>query len=294
MKTFIFGDSHTAIFASKTIAYSPGPITLRNFCSPENILKNRISQFHMQHGNAGDVVVLCLSEIDIRAHFWRDFPVFHSKGMSLQDFVSMHATKFISSCQSFYAERQLGAMIIWGAPAASHEGKLYNPNFPFVGSPVTRNIITHELNMAIMREIRASGSGFNLRFTTFFYNMVDAAFSTDVSYFGDGVHLDGRLTDFCWRILEETVSNSTPITVDSRFHQLQDLRYQCALEDYTATDRIDAFDAWLDTGRVSSTEIPQRQIALAVNGQTVNIGLFDAPAISRMKHIGNKLTMKII
>jgi len=171
------------------------------------------------------------------------------------------------------------------------DGKMYTPTFPFVGSPVTRNILCHELNMAIMREIVNSTAGFNIRFTSFFYNMVDSAFHTDTSFFHDGVHLDPRLTETCWNILEQTITNQPHVTVDARFHQLENVSCVLGLEEYSTADRLEGFDAWLDINTI--VEIPQRQISLAVHGHSIDIGLFDAQAILRMSEPAIKLVLTI-
>lgn len=64
----------------------------------------------------GCSLVLCLSEIDVRVHYWRDMPLLQARGMNFEAFLQAKVDSFIARVDELAGEMQLPSIILWGAP----------------------------------------------------------------------------------------------------------------------------------------------------------------------------------
>ncbi len=245
------GDSHTWVFRGRGVVYSPGPITARNFTSENNSYKQDLDSVFNAMAKSGDSLVLCVGEVDMRAHYWRDFPVFYARGVSIEQFIMNNVAKLYDAIQLTLNTYGFDSFVLWGAPAASIEGKLYNKDLPFVGSTTTRNILIHLFNLSFIKCMLSNPKFHKMGFSTLFYNMIDAQVNSTTNFVTDGVHLDEKLYgNVIWEIVSQIISNRSEmvnekIALGALFDQLKDHSYRPVLKNFTAVERDSLFDTWI-------------------------------------------------
>lgn len=220
----VIGDSHTVTFrpfdASIAAIYHPGAITLDAFCRPGHELTLQVGEFLKTINPDNGTLVFCMSEVDIRVHYWRELPLLMSRGMPLEQAIAMKLRAFVDRatavCQQFGYDR----FILWGAPASSPDGTASEAQFPTTGDNITRNILTHIFNHLCTGLARSGHPTF--RFATLFYDMVREDFATDPTWLLDDIHVSNSFKPLCLERLEQIVSGQTAVAVGERmdrFHQ---------------------------------------------------------------------------
>lgn len=240
MKHLIFaGDSHTGIFRDfagerhsplfrafrdDTLAIQHlGALTMDAFARKNSPAYKNLTDFLALINFKGCTLVLCLSEIDVRVHYWRDAPLLLARGMALDAFLQAKVDAFMARVEELADAMQTPCIILWGAPASQRDSDSSTTELPVTGDNQTRNILTHMLNTCIMQTIaRRPGK---LRFATPFYGMVSDDFVTDTQWLHDGVHLNFALRDHCFDMLAPLVDQSSLATFNPRYYALQDSRF---------------------------------------------------------------------
>lgn len=223
-RLIVIGDSHTTLFwpFDRNIAaiFHPGPITLDGFCRPNNQSTQQILAFLAAINPEIGTLVLCMSEIDIRAHYWRDFPILISRGMPVEEIVNAKVKRFVQQATAMGKHFGFREVILWGAPASNMPGITEEPGAPTVGDVITRNILTHLLCKS--SALAASEAQTIFRFATPFYDMVTDDFLTDTTWLSDGVHIRPEMRPSCLRALAPILAGSTPVSVGERARLFND------------------------------------------------------------------------
>jgi hypothetical protein len=228
LKKLVFaGDSHTAIFRPLTddvlAIYHRGALTMDSFSRGNSDAYKDLVEFLTSINLKGCALVLCLSEVDIRVHFWRDMPVYESRGMPFGEYLDAKIDSFLARVETLGQLLNLPNIILWGAPASQTTMDNHTEELPATGDSVTRNIITHLFNTRLIQAIATRPT--RLQFSTPFYGMVSDDFVTDPTWLHDGVHLNFGLRNHCYQMLQPLVDGSTKATFAAKFHAMRDLGF---------------------------------------------------------------------
>ncbi len=230
MKKIVFaGDSHTAIFrpfADDVLAiYHRGALTMDSFSRGSSLAYHELEDFLTTSINIkGCSLILCLSEVDIRVHFWRDMPVLESRGMSFDEFLQHKVDSFIERVDALAKRLKIPDIILWGAPASQLTMDNHSEELPATGDNITRNILTHLLNVCIIKTISTRPT--MLRFSTPFYGMVSDDFVTDPTWLHDGVHLNFGLRSHCAQLLQPVIDRTAMATFTPKFYELENATFK--------------------------------------------------------------------
>lgn len=295
MTIFVIGDSHTAVFNGKNIVYTPGPITARNFCSHGNQYRLNIENLLNECAKPGDSLILCLSEIDIRAHFWRELPIFYSRGMTINEFIKIRVDLLIEELKYFSKTYAFDTVILWGAPPASLGSKEYNPDFPFVGCSKTRNVITNIFNASFIARCTQLVGEPRIVFSSPFYDMVSDEFATDTHFLPDGVHLDNQLHNSVWDRVTILLENRDLIySVDSKFHKMKNAEVAFVEKDYTLNDKKARYNTWIPIKYDVHAHSFQRIVTIAIGQSESKFGFINAAQAMELDNSDRQLSLEII
>ncbi len=200
----IIGDCHTMLF--RAVCESPlqvahvGPITADAFCRPLSPMRKQFDAILADAGGvAGRVVVLSISEIDIRAHFWRDAPVLLARGMPVEKYLQHRVTVLLDALETFRATARPSQIILWGPPASLLGQAPHNDEFPTAGSNRTRNILTHIYHRLLADTIVKADLKISL--ASMFYDMLNPDFSSNESWIPDAIHIPAEKASDCFQRL---------------------------------------------------------------------------------------------
>lgn len=256
MKNLIFaGDSHTGVFhpySDEILSiYTRGALTMDSFSRGQSEAYRNLVEFLGSVNTRGAALVLCLSEVDIRVHFWRDMPVFASRGMSFDEFLQNKVDSFIDRIAMLAQHLRLQDIILWGAPASQVTSDYDPEDMPATGDNMTRNILTHMLNTCIIKTLSTRQT--MLRFATPFYSMVSDDFVTDTSWLRDGVHLKFELKAHCLQFLQPLIERTAIATFAPRFHEMQPARFECLsiFRDQAEINPASFFRTWIQSEQKS-------------------------------------------
>jgi hypothetical protein len=272
MKHLIFaGDSHTGIFRDfagprhsqlfrafrdDTLAINHlGALTMDAFSRKNSPAYKSLTDFLALINFKGCSLVLCLSEIDVRVHYWRDMPLLQARGMTFEAFLQAKVDSFIARVDELAGEMQLASIILWGAPASQLASTQGTADLPVTGDNQTRNIVTHMLNSCIIKAI--SNRTCKLRFSTPFYGMVSDDFVTNTTWLHDGIHLNFALREHCFELLESVVDQSTLATFAPNFYELQHSKFELQSLAREQADIANApfFRTWLQSETPSALSL---------------------------------------
>jgi hypothetical protein len=154
-KSLIFaGDSHTGVFypySEEVMSiYTRGALTMDSFSRGHSDAYKNLMEFLGALNLCDATLVLCLSEVDIRVHFWRDMPIYASRGMDFKEFLQIKVDAFIDRVNLLAQQMRLENVILWGAPASQLTTENQTEELPATGDNQTRNILTHMLNQTII------------------------------------------------------------------------------------------------------------------------------------------------
>jgi len=264
MKKLIFaGDSHTGIFRpfdserhskiftplrDDTLAiYHRGALTMDSFSRGSSVAYRELVDFLSMLNYKGCSLILCLSEVDLRVHFWRDMPLLESRGISFEAFLQGKVDRFIERVDALAYEMQLSSIILWGAPASQMNTMNSTFELPATGDSVTRNILTHMLNKCILKAITTRPT--KLRFSTPFYGMISEDFETDPTWLHDGVHLNFALREFCFGTLQQVIDQTALATFGSKYYDFEPaiFEYQSIARDYAEVGSTRFFRTWIQS-----------------------------------------------
>jgi hypothetical protein len=284
-KTLVIGDSHTNVFSNGGLLYSPGAMTIRSLIATQNKFSDLFDSFLQMYSSKGDSLILAVGEIDIRAHIWQALPLLISKGSSVERYFDKMARSLCDTLDKYVDKHGLERIILWGPPPSSCNGSIYHKEFPFVGDMVTRNILTHEYNKAIINTIRNRHNISNkVFFATIFYSLVNFSLQSRDDIFHDGLHLDSNLfSQVCWEICAASLKDSTSCYVDSCFKIFTQMLFELEVihRPQSKGNCDDRFDCWF----ISDQNFERSQIYLPFkDGSTLGFHFF-----REAETIGNSL-----
>jgi acyl carrier protein len=297
MKIIAIGDSHTHLFHEKIPVFSPGAITAKNFSTDTNPLKIKINDFIESSVNSYETVILCLGEIDIRAHYWRDIPIYESRGVNTDRYISTLVNQFVDAIIKFKNEYKIKSILIWGVPPASSQNRgernyfvtgmgAYNPELPHVGSQSTRNIITHKFNRYIIKALK-NNAEFGIKFLTAFYNFVDDDFQTIANNLSDGVHYDPDFSETAFNLILKTIEKPDLVTCDASIFRLDEKEITFELQQLTSPSEIN-FDVWIENIIDLEFQVPLRNIPMRIESENKFISLIPAPTVRHHNNLPYK------
>lgn len=256
-KKMVFaGDSHTGVFypfyEEVMAIYDRPGFTIDAFSRGHSQVYKDFVEFLMSLNRNGMTLILCLSEVDIRVHFWRDMPIFAARGMSFEKFIANKVAGFIRQVHTLVGETRISNIILWGAPASQLTAENHTESLPATGDNQTRNILTHLFNTEMMRQV--AGSGGVLRFATPFYGMVNEQFVTDTRWLRDGVHLKFELRPHCMSLLLPLIEMQSSVTFSKHFDPMAQMRleYQLAEKSLAEMQNIYYFRTWVKTDKTGA------------------------------------------
>jgi len=292
MKHLIFaGDSHTGVFhpySDDTLAiYTRGALTMDSFSRGQSAAYLDLLAFLKSVNRHGASLVLCLSEVDLRAHFWRDMPMLASRGLSFDEFMQERVDRFIGRVDALAGEVGLANVILWGAPASQLTKDNHCEDLPATGDNMTRNALTHMLNSCVIRSLAQVSTV--LRFATPFYGMVSPEMVTDTSWLRDGVHLKFELKSYCLDLLKPLVARSAAVTFASRYDSFKDARFelQSLARDAHAVGASAAFRSW-----IQSDQQPPAPSSPRLHNQFGEFSLMDSPHQAGPSQSYNELVLR--
>jgi hypothetical protein len=251
-RLIVCGDSHTGVFfpfSDEILAiYSRGALTLDAFTRGQTPAYVDLVAFLKSLNRHDCSLVLCLSEVDLRAHFWRDMPMLEARGLGFDDFLLERVDAFLDRVQALSAEVNLPDVILWGAPASQRATHRHSEELPATGDSITRNALTHLFNSCLMRRIVQGGTA--LRFATPFYGMVDDDLQTDARWLRDGVHLRFELKPHCLELLQPLRDGNAVATFSRRHAQFEHARFELVCLEHQGRSLGDAspFRTWIQDG----------------------------------------------
>lgn len=235
----IIGDCHALLFrAAKTLPCQVahvGPITADAFCRRQSPMRRHFDQLILQTGGVAQrTVVLSISEIDIRAHFWRDLPIVVARGMSLEQFVQRRVAGYLDEVKNFIDETGASRVVLWGPPASLLGQAPHNDEFPTAGSNRTRNLLTHMFNHSVAAT--APGVSDRIGFASMFYDMIHDDFTSNSSWIPDAIHIpEDRVTYCCERL--EPVLNGIPLSLGPALSMVPELAVELCVNHYERPHR---------------------------------------------------------
>jgi hypothetical protein len=223
----IAGDSHTGVFhpfSDEILAiYTRGALTMDSFSRGQSAAYRDLVEFLKSVNRHGATLVLCVSEVDLRAHYWRDMPMLAARGLGFDEFLQERVERFVARADALAAEVGLANIVLWGAPASQLTKDNHSEDLPATGDNPTRNALTHLLNHALITRL-AQGNTV-LRFATPFYGMVSDELVTDTGWLRDGVHLKFALKAHCLQLLAPLVSGQAVATFSRRYDDFKAARF---------------------------------------------------------------------
>ena len=274
----VVGDSHTGIFHPKSeeimAIYTRGALTMDSFSrGHSDAYKNLVE--YLQSLNLSDTtLVMCVSEVDVRVHFWRDMPIYAARGMDFNEFLRDKVNAFIDRVNILAEQTKLKKIILWGAPASQLTTENQTEELPATGDNQTRNILTHMLNQTIIQTIVSRPTV--LHFATPFYGMVSSDFITNTSWLRDGVHLQFGLRNYCMELLRPLVEHTAIATYSNAYETLKDtqMEYQCIKRIPSQITNLSFFRSWVQSKPIS---------AITLNNQFGDFSL-----VSHLEDISNE------
>lgn len=258
----IAGDSHVGVyhpFSDEILAlYTRGALTMDSFSRGQSAAYLDLVEFLKSINRQGCTLVLCVSEVDLRAHFWRDMPMLESRGLSFDEFVQGKVDAFIQRVNQLADTVRLDNVILWGAPASQLTKDNHCEELPATGDNPTRNALTHLLNQCFIRTLARGGTV--LRFATPFYGMVSDDLVTDTSWLRDGVHLKFALKGHCLELLQPLLDRSAVATFSRRYEGFKDavIEFQCLPRESHAVGASAAFRTWIQGEGSASIRLKNR------------------------------------
>lgn len=209
-KLLLVGDSHSHTFAAQSciVNYQDEsirnrPITAKDFTDSTSWCWEPLDAFlKLSVSLNNNKLILCVNEVDIRAHYWKHLVEAVAQGDTVESYVQNLANKLYESIKSAIRKYNLEWAVLWGTPPAS-PNNLHHVEFPYMGSVTTRNIIIHMFNCAFNRAMKDDNECPNIGFATAFYEYINLQTYQAKSNFSlDGVHYADNLRPGLWEVIK--------------------------------------------------------------------------------------------
>jgi hypothetical protein len=263
MHTLLVGDSHTGIFHGQpnmvVYGHDDGLYTARNYAELIDQPESRLNGFYESFKGPNTNVILCIGEVEIRAHWWKHIPFEYSKGTDCNFYIKECAEKLYQAIKTTVDRYGFSSIVLWGAPPATSRTD-YNPVWPFIGSVSTRNILTHLFNSAILECINQDPNETRIKFATGFYDYIDPlTYLPTLDIPSDGVHWAPPLRDFIWNIVSTLLTGDYRIYVHPLFDQLRTQSFKISS---TIAKPTWLYDTWISGKDLQNPEEHSRKIAI--------------------------------
>jgi hypothetical protein len=252
MTTLLIGDSHTNIFLSQDVnrldigEFGLGVFTIHRFVDPDNSIQPLLNSWLRENSKNGSSLVITSGEIDIRAHYWRQLPRYYKEETDIVDQIKSLAFKFYQKLTKVINQYGLKNIVVWGSPTAG-ERALYNSEYPFSGSSITRNILTHLWNKEFANIIK---NDTRVSLCSAYYNFIEtktyATISPNPSH--DGVHWhDSFGTDF-WNVLISPALSTPGLYVGEKWSSMMQDKFNVVESE---SQGMDQYDTWVRTDQIT-------------------------------------------
>ena len=245
-RTLLVGDSHTGIFHGQpnmvVYGHDDGLYTARNYGELVDQPGSRLNSFYQQYQGPDTSVLLCIGEVEIRAHWWKHIPEEHTNGNTFSSYIKECANRLYQAAKTTVDTHGFSSIVLWGAPPATNN-TTYNPAWPFIGSVSTRNILAHLFNSAFLECVNQNPSETRIKFATGFYDYIDPlTYLPTFDIPSDGVHWSSPLRDFVWNTVEPMLNSKDLTYTNPLFDQLATQSFE--ISSTTATPTW-LYDTWI-------------------------------------------------
>jgi len=268
--TLLIGDSHTGIFHGQpnivVYGHDDGLYTARNYGELVDQPDSRLNGFYQSFKGSETDVILCIGEVEIRAHWWKHIPAEHVNGKDFKIYIKECAERLYRAIKITVDRYEFSSVLLWGAPPATGNTN-YNPAWPFIGSVSTRNILTHLFNHAIIECLNQDPTEKRIKFATGFYDYIDPeTFLPTFNIPSDGVHWSSPLRDFVWNIVNKLLTEDYQVYANPLFDQLKSQTFKISS---TTASTTWLYDTWILSKNLQNPQDHDRKIT--VNGEDYHL-----------------------
>jgi hypothetical protein len=186
-------------------------------------------------------LVVCLGEIDIRAHYWRQLPRYNLPPEQYVQSSALALYRAIGHAVNLY---ELNSATLWASPPAAEARQgAYNHTYPFAGDIATRNRIIHLFNREFVGFLEPQGP---IRFASAFYDYVDSGTYTTLGHTPtDGIHYRGdQYGRFFSELIEPCIGGET-VRVSNSENFTQMHKHQFGITSKLMTRDQGNYDTWV-------------------------------------------------
>jgi hypothetical protein len=246
MKTLLVGDSHTGIFHGRpnivVYGHDDGLYTARNYGELVDQPGSRLNGFYKSFKGPDTNVILCIGEVEIRAHWWKHIPADCATGKDVKSYIQDCAETLYKAIKITVDRNDFSSILLWGSPPATSRTD-YNPAWPFIGSVSTRNILTHLFNCAVLECMNRDSSENRIKFATGFYDYIDPlTYLPTLDIPSDGVHWAPPLRDFIWNIVSNLLTGNNRTYLHPLFDQIKSQSFKISRTESSPTW---LYDTWI-------------------------------------------------
>jgi hypothetical protein len=198
----VLGDSHTDLFQPLGTVFDRGAavITADRLIRKDSSVWTKIEPWLRAQNN--QTLIVSANEVDIRGHFWRHC-VNYPQGVSA--YVRARAQALYQCFDQWISDYHVKKIILWAPPPAC-DRTTNNPEWPFVGSTVTRNQLVNLWTREFIECVK-KGTG-KIAIATAYYEYMDFDRWRPHNHRPtDGVHWDRSLFERFYTYLIEPLIN---------------------------------------------------------------------------------------
>lgn len=263
MPTLLIGDSHTGIFHGQpnmvVYGHDDGLYTARNYGELIDQPESRLNSFYDSFKGSDTNVILCIGEVEIRAHWWKHIPEEHINGNAFTSYIQECADRLYQATKATVDKHGFSSILLWGAPPATGNTN-YNSAWPFIGSVSTRNIMAHLFNSAFLNCIAQDPAETRIKFATGFYDYIDPeTYLPTLNIPSDGVHWSAPLRDFIWNIVEPMLGSDRLTYTNPLFEELKTQTFKIS---NTTASPTWLYDTWISSKNLQNPQDHKRKITV--------------------------------
>jgi hypothetical protein len=261
-RVLIIGDSHTGIFGAMPDVVlhtgDPALFTTEDYIKLVDQPDSRLSNFFKSQQSTAKHLIICLGEIDARAHYWKHLATASSQGIDPACYIRQKIENLYQSIKKTADLYDFERVVLWGAPPAV-DCVHYNPGYPFIGSVPTRNAMVHLFAREFINRIKQDSTENRIRFSTGFYEYINPLtylVETDVPI-KDGIHYILEVKQQLWNLLTPVVFGDQLIYTGASFDQMQLHTFKVTASTVAQTS---LYDTWVREKDIVDSEKYTRKI----------------------------------
>lgn len=240
----LYGESHSVMFQDQIEInhqiYAHNATLDRLLDRSNKDVWDRLDSFLTSYGTDA-VLILTVSEIDIRAFYWRHY--LRNINVTINDFISNKVNCYINDLELIKKDYGINKIILWGCPPSNKFDSI-NPEAPFVGSMITQNIMRNLFNQYFIDQIRSRSSN-SVAYSTAYYRYIDSETYHPINGEpADCVHFSSSLQDSVWKELITPILDGQMITMwnEEKFIAMKDHDYRL-VEEQVIPDSF--YNSWI-------------------------------------------------